>query len=51
MMYMSKPQLQKAITQIKSQMQKAVKALDFMEAARLRDNMYEMEAILKEKKE
>lgn len=51
MMYMSKPQLQKAITQIKSQMQKAVKALDFMEAARLRDNIYEMEAILKDKKE
>jgi excinuclease ABC subunit B len=50
-MYMSKPQLQKAITQIKSQMQKAVKALDFMEAARLRDNMYEMEALLKDKKD
>jgi excinuclease ABC subunit B len=47
--YMSKPQLQKAISQIKSQMQKAVKALDFMEAARLRDAMFDMEKLLKEK--
>jgi excinuclease ABC subunit B len=50
-MYMNKTQLQKAITQIKAQMQKAVKALDFIEAARLRDAMYEMETLLKEKKD
>jgi excinuclease ABC subunit B len=49
--YMSKPQLQKAISQVKAQMQKAVKALDFMEAARLRDAMYDMEKLLKDKAE
>jgi len=47
--YMKKEQLQKLLSQVKSDMGKAVKALDFMEAARLRDEMYELEKILKEK--
>ncbi len=47
--YMNKAQLQKNISQVKSQMEKAVKALDFMEAARLRDEMYELDKLLKEK--
>lgn len=47
--YMKKEQLQKLLSQVKSDMAKAVKALDFMEAARLRDEMYELEKILKDK--
>lgn len=47
--YMTKPQMQKSISAIKSQMDKAVKALDFIEAARLRDQMFAMEKLMKEK--
>jgi len=47
--YMKKEQLQKLLLQVKSDMGKAVKALDFMEAARLRDEMYELEKLMKEK--
>jgi excinuclease ABC subunit B len=47
--YMTKPQLQKSITAIKSQMDKAVKALDFIEAARLRDQMFALDKLMKEK--
>ncbi|HNW70757.1 MAG TPA: helicase-related protein, partial [Bacteroidales bacterium] len=47
--YMKKEQLQKLLSQVKSDMGKAVKALDFMEAARLRDEMYELEKLMKEK--
>lgn len=47
--YMKKEQLQKLLSQVKSDMGKAVKALDFMEAARLRDEMYELEKLVKSK--
>lgn len=41
--YRSKDDLRKAIEQIKKAMQKAAKDLDFMEAARLRDEMFTLE--------
>lgn len=41
--YSSKADLQKAIDKIKKTMQKAAKDLDFMEAARLRDEMFVLE--------
>jgi len=47
--YMKKEQLQKLLSQVKSDMEKAVKILDFMEAARLRDEMYELEKLMKSK--
>ncbi len=43
--YMSKEQLEKTIKKTKKEMEKSAKALDFIEAARLRDEMY----ILKKK--
>ena len=42
--YMTKDQLQKAIQNSRKQMEAAVKELDFMEAARLRDEIAELEA-------
>ena len=50
MAYMKPEQLEKAIAQTRRQMEKAAKDLDFMEAARLRDEMFELEALLKKKK-
>jgi len=47
MKYMTKEQLQKAIAQTRKQMEKAARELDFMEAARLRDEVLEMEQRLK----
>jgi excinuclease ABC subunit B len=47
--YMDKEQLQKSIVQTKKLMEKAAKELDFMEAARLRDELIELEKLLKEK--
>lgn len=47
--YMSKEQLQKAIAQTRKSMEKAAKDLDFMEAARLRDELFDLEKRLKEK--
>jgi excinuclease ABC subunit B len=47
--YMSKPQLEKAIATTKRAMEKAAKDLDFIEAARLRDEMFALEKMLKEK--
>jgi excinuclease ABC subunit B len=47
--YMSKDDLRKSIDDTKKKMEKAAKDLDFMEAARLRDEMYAMEKLLKEK--
>jgi len=41
--YQTIPQKEKAINQIKKQMEKAAKDLDFMEAARLRDVMFKMQ--------
>jgi excinuclease ABC subunit B len=47
--YMDKGALEKAIAKAKSAMQKASKNLEFIEAARYRDEMYELEKIMKEK--
>ncbi len=41
--YATIPQLEKAITKTKKEMTKAAKDLDFMEAARLRDEMFRMQ--------
>jgi excinuclease ABC subunit B len=48
--YKTIPQLEKAIKQIKRMMEKAAKDMDFMEAARLRDEMFRMEKDLEEMK-
>ncbi|MEO5650880.1 MAG: excinuclease ABC subunit UvrB [Ginsengibacter sp.] len=48
--YKTIPQIEKAIKQIKRMMEKAAKDMDFMEAARLRDEMFRMEGELKEMK-
>ncbi len=48
--YMSVPALEKAIAKTKKEMDAASKQLDFIEAARLRDEMYRLQEILKEKK-
>lgn len=45
--YKTIPQMEKAIAKIKKQMEKAAKDLDFMEAARLRDEMFRMQGLLK----
>jgi excinuclease ABC subunit B len=41
--YKTIPQMEKAVAQVKKQMEKAAKDLDFMEAARLRDEMLRMQ--------
>lgn len=41
--YTTIPQLEKAISRIKKEMEKAARDLDFMEAARLRDEMFSMQ--------
>ncbi len=45
--YMSKAEIEKMIQKTKAAMHKAAKELDFMEAARLRDEMFKLEEILK----
>jgi excinuclease ABC subunit B len=45
--YKTIPQMEKAISQIKRMMEKAAKDMDFMEAARLRDEMFRMQGELK----
>ncbi len=45
--YMSRPELEKMLQKTKAAMQKAAKELDFMEAARLRDEMFRLEKKLK----
>jgi excinuclease ABC subunit B len=47
--YMSVPALDKAITKLKKDMEAAAKELDFYEAARLRDEMFRYQEILKGK--
>jgi len=49
MKYMTKEQIQKSIAQTRKLMEKAAKELDFMEAARLRDELFNLEKLLKEK--
>ncbi len=48
--YMDPKALEKAIENTKKKMQTAAKELDFIEAARLRDEMYRLQELLKEKK-
>ena len=44
--YMAQDDLKKLISQTKKSMERAAKDLDFIEAARLRDEMYELEKLL-----
>ena len=46
--YMSKEQIQKAIVQAKKNMEKAVKEMDFLAAAKYRDEMIELQERIKE---
>jgi excinuclease ABC subunit B len=48
--YKTIPQAEKAISKIKKQMEKAARDLDFMEAARLRDEMFILQKKLEEMK-
>ncbi len=48
--YQTIPQLEKAISKTKKEMEKAAKDLDFMEAARLRDEMFNLQKRLTEMK-
>ena len=48
--YQTIPQMQKAITKVKKEMEQAARDLDFMEAARLRDEMFRMQKTLDEMK-
>ena len=48
--YMSLEQLEKLATETRRKMEKAAKDLDFMEAARLRDEMLEVEKMIKDRK-
>jgi excinuclease ABC subunit B len=48
--YISIPQLEKAIADTKKKMEKAARDLDFMEAAKLRDNMFALQKELEEMK-
>jgi excinuclease ABC subunit B len=48
--YKTIPQMEKAINKVKKEMEKAARDLDFMEAARLRDEMFSMQKQLEEMK-
>jgi excinuclease ABC subunit B len=48
--YQTIPQMEKAIAKTKKEMEKAARDLDFMEAARLRDEMFAMQKQLQEMK-
>ncbi len=48
--YKTIPQMEKAIGKVKKEMEKAARDLDFMEAARLRDEMFSMQKKLTEMK-
>lgn len=47
--YMTKPALEQTIKETERSMQKAAKELDFMEAARLRDEMMELKKLMEER--
>jgi excinuclease ABC subunit B len=49
--YMGKAELEKTIDKAKKQMEKAAKELDFIEAARFRDEMYALQELLQTKTE
>ena len=48
--YKTIPQAEKAVNKIKKEMEKAARDLDFMEAARLRDEMFQLQKKLEEMK-
>ena len=48
--YSTIPQIEKGIVKIRKEMEKAAKDMDFMEAARLRDEMFRMQKQLDEMK-
>lgn len=48
--YKTIPQMEKALSKVKKEMEKAARDLDFMEAARLRDEMFLMQKKLEEMK-
>ena len=48
--YQTIPQLEKAIAKTKKEMEKAARDLDFMEAARLRDEMFALQKRLEQMK-
>ena len=48
--YKTIPQMEKALSKIKKEMEKAARDLDFMEAARLRDEMFLFQKKLEEMK-
>ena len=50
MIYQTIPQIEKAITKTKKQMERAAKDMDFMEAARLRDEMFALQKELEKLK-
>ena len=47
--YMTKPEMQKAIDKTRKDMQKAAKEMDFLMAARLRDEMFALEKVFAER--
>lgn len=47
--YMNKKQLQDAVQSAKKNMDKAAKGMDFLEAAKFRDEMYALEKVIEEK--
>lgn len=47
--YMTKPEMQKAIDKSRKDMQKAAKDMDFLLAARLRDEMFALEKVFEER--
>jgi excinuclease ABC subunit B len=48
--YKTIPQMEKAISKMKKEMEKAARDLDFMEAAKLRDEMFRLQKQLEELK-
>ena len=48
--YLTTPKIEKKISSTKRQMEKAAKDLDFMEAAKLRDEMFRLKKVLEEMK-
>ena len=46
---MSRDQLEKALNNTRKNMERAAKELDFIEAARYRDEMFQLEKLYKEK--
>jgi excinuclease ABC subunit B len=47
--YMDKPALQKLMQETKRRMEKSAKELDFLEAARLRDEMYQLQKMVEDR--